>query len=631
MVTSITETESQELLKIVIVGHVDHGKSTLIGRLLYDTGSLSQAKIDHVVASSKRRGMRTEWAFALDALQAERDQAITIDTAQVWFKTRKRPYCIIDAPGHREFLKNMVTGASNAEAALLMIDAEEGVQEQSRRHGYLLHLLGIRQIAVVVNKMDLVDYSQERFEEVRRDYDAYLEKLGILPQCYVPICAIEGEGIVEPSAKMPWYDGPRIVDVLDAFKPVATLENQPLRLPLQGVYKFDKRRLVAGRIEAGRLKVGDQVLFSPCNKISTVKSIENFPANDQKNATAGESVSVTLTEQVFVKRGDVMSHVGDAPFDTNVFDARVFWLGKRDLVVGQNYPIKIMTQEVQGRIERVHGLIDAETLERKDVETKVIRRNEVAEVTIRTQSPVALDSHHRIGPCGRFVIVDDYQVSGGGLADVERYLAERGEESRIKSSEIYWSESKVSRDQRERLNGHRGAVVWLTGLSGSGKSTIAQELDRVLFTRGYRSYILDGDNVRHGLNRDLGFSPEDRAENVRRVGEVGKLFAEAGLIVITAFISPYRAERDMARSLCSAGEFFEVHVACPLEVCEERDPKGLYQKARAGKIKEFTGISAPYEPPENPELVIESHKQDVSGCVEEILMSLDACGILGGR
>ncbi len=624
----MTTYSKEQLIKIVIVGHVDHGKSTLIGRMLYDTGNLSEAKVEHVMASSKRRGMRTEWAFALDALQAERDQAITIDTAQVWFNTEKRPYCIIDAPGHREFLKNMVTGAANAEGALLLIDAEEGVQEQSRRHGYLLHLLGIKQVAVVVNKMDLVDYAEDAFQKVKVEYTAYLEKLGITPKVFVPICAIEGEGIVRNSDRMPWFDGPSVVDVLDSFEPQATLEAQPLRTPLQGVYKFDKRRLIAGRIEAGTLKVGDQVLFSPCNKISTVKSIENFPRNDAETAQAGESVAVTLTEQVFVKRGDIMSHVKDAPFDTNVFDARIFWLGRNDLKVGQLYSFKIMSQEVKARVEKIHGLIDAETLEHRSTDADVIRRNEVAEVTVRTQVPVALDTHSRIAPCGRFVIVDGYHVAGGGLADVERYIEERGDETRIKSAEIYWSESQVSREEREQLNGHRGAVVWLTGLSGSGKSTIAQGLDRELYLRGHRSYILDGDNVRHGLNRDLGFSPEDRAENVRRVGEVGRLFADAGTITVTAFISPYRAERDMARSLCDAGEFFEVFVDCPLEVCEQRDPKGLYQKAREGIIKDFTGISAPYEPPENPDLVIDSASHDVQECVQQILAHLEKMNIL---
>lgn len=624
----MTNTQKEQLVKIVIVGHVDHGKSTLIGRMLYDTGNLSQAKVDHVVASSKKRGMRTEWAFALDALQAERDQAITIDTAQVWFNTEKRPYCIIDAPGHREFLKNMVTGAANAEGALLLIDAEEGVQEQSRRHGYLLHLLGIKQVAVVVNKMDLVDYKKGAFDKVETEYTEYLSKLGITPKVFVPICAIEGEGIVTNSDKMPWYDGPSVVDVLDSFESQATLETQSLRMPLQGVYKFDKRRLIAGRIESGSLNVGDQVLFSPCNKISTVKTIENFPQNDAQSAVAGESVNVTLSEQVFVKRGDVMSHVKDGPFDTNVFDARIFWLGKNDLEVGKLYSFKIMSQEVKARVEKIHGLIDAETLEHKAVDTDVIRRNEVADVTVRTQVPVALDTHSKIAPCGRFVIVDGYHVAGGGLADVDKYIAERGDESKIKSDEIYWAESQISREQREKLNNHRGAVVWLTGLSGSGKSTIAQGLDSELFARGHRSYILDGDNVRHGLNRDLGFSPEDRAENVRRVGEVGRLFADAGTITVTAFISPYRTERDLARSMCAEGEFFEVFVNCPLDVCEQRDPKGLYQKAREGKIKDFTGISAPYESPENADLIIDSSLLNVQECVETILAHLEKKNIL---
>lgn len=620
--------DTERLLRIVIVGHVDHGKSTLVGRLLYDTGHLSQAKVDRIEESSKKRGMQTEWAFAMDALQAERDQAITIDAAQVWFNSDQRPYCIIDAPGHKEFLKNMVTGAASADAALLLIDANEGVQEQSRRHGYLLHLLGIQQIAVVVNKMDLVDYSQETFEAVEKEYREYLEKLGVTPRFFVPVCAREGHNIASRAKEMPWYDGPTVVEALDRFDSGTPDASLPLRLPLQGVYKFDERRLLAGRIESGSVKVGDRVLFSPCNKISTVETVERFPKNTTDNASAGESIAVTLNEQIFVQRGEVMSHIDDPPFETNVFDARVFWLGKGPLEIGRRVKLKMLTQEATCWIEKINALVDSQSLETKTDAVDAIQRNDVAEVTIRTKGPVSVDSSTDNPITGRFVLIDDHEVSGGGLADVSRFTQRRERSSEIKSGDITWSESKVERGQRETRNGHRGGVVWLTGLSGSGKSTLASELDRRLFLRGVHSYILDGDNVRHGLNRNLGFSPDDRAENIRRIGEVAKLFSDAGTLVITAFISPYRGDREQVRSLLGEGDFVEVFVSCPLEVCEQRDPKHLYQKARKGEIKGFTGIDAPYEAPENPELVVSTDLQDVDGCVEGMIDYLDKAGYL---
>ncbi|HYE32958.1 MAG TPA: adenylyl-sulfate kinase [Methylomirabilota bacterium] len=609
-----------EQLKIVIVGHVDHGKSTFVGRLFNDTGSLPDGKLEQLQKIAERRGVPFEWANLMDALQSERDQNITIDTAQIWFHTKKRQYVIIDAPGHKEFLKNMITGAANAEAALLLIDAHEGVQEQSRRHGYLLNLLGIKQIAVLVNKMDLENYSEERFNSIERDYRKFLEGVGVTPTCFIPIAAKHGDNIATRSDKMPWWKGGTVVETLDVFQVAQPRSDKPLRFPIQDVYRFDERRILAGRIESGTLKVGDRLIFSPGNKTSTVKTIERWNALSHDVASAGESIGVTLTEQIFVERGAVASLESDAPYDLTRFKARVFWLGRAPFKRGRLYKLKLATQEVDCEIEKIERVIDSSTLEtvsRKENEL-FVGRNEVAEMTLRTRRPVAFDTHSEIVATGRFVIVDGFEVSGGGIIAEDNY-PKKTTDGRLRSDNLYWSHGKVTADQRARRNGHRGMVVWLTGLSGAGKSTIATELERELFNIGKQAYVLDGDNVRHGLCSDLAFSPQDRKENIRRVGEVAKLFADAGFICVTAFISPYRSDRDMVRHMMQEGQFIEVHVDAPLKVCEERDPKGLYAKARANELREFTGISAPYEPPTKPELVLNTESMPVQEAVTRIL------------
>jgi bifunctional enzyme CysN/CysC len=594
-----------EQLKIVIVGHVDHGKSTFVGRLFNDTGSLPEGKLEQLQKIAERRGVPFEWANLMDALQSERDQNITIDTAQIWFQTKKRQYVIIDAPGHKEFLKNMITGAANAEAALLLIDANEGIQEQSRRHGYLLNLLGIRQIAVLVNKMDLQNYSQERFEQIERDYRAFLRGINVEPKLFIPIAAKHGDNIASLSPNMPWWKGPTVLAALDEFKVTDRPDNQPLRFPIQDVYRFDERRILAGRVEAGSIKVGDKLLFSPSHKTSTVKSIERWSAPAQDSAQAGESIGITLTEQIFVERGAIAALETDPPYELSRFKARLFWLGHKPLAKGKNYRLKLATQEVDCEVESIEKVIDASTLETisRAHDEIFVGRHEVAELTLRTKRPVAFDAHSEIVPTGRFVIVDGFEVSGGGIVAESDY-PKRSADSLQKSQNIFWSQGKVTGKQRSLRNGHAGCVVWLTGLSGSGKSTIATELERELFNAGKHAYVLDGDKLRHGLCSDLGFSPEDRKENIRRVGETAKLFADAGIICITAFISPYRADRDFVRKILNAGQFVEVYVNAPLAVCEQRDPKGLYAKARANEIKDFTGISAPYEEPPTPELTL---------------------------
>ncbi|HZQ45753.1 MAG TPA: adenylyl-sulfate kinase, partial [Verrucomicrobiae bacterium] len=527
---------------------------------------------------------------------------------------------IIDAPGHKEFLKNMITGAANAEAALLLIDANEGIQEQSRRHGYLLNLLGIRQIAVLVNKMDLQGFSQERFEQIERDYRAFLQSIGVQVKLFIPMAAKLGDNIAALSANMPWWRGPTVLAALDEFKVTDRPDNQPLRFPIQDVYRFDERRILAGRVEAGAIKVGDRLLFSPTNKASTVKSIERWNAPAQDHAGAGESIGITLTEQIFVERGAVATLETAPPYELNRFKARLFWLGRKPFTKGKFYKLKLATQEVDCEIESLEKIIDASTLETiaRNGNESFVGRHEVAELTIRTKRPVAFDTHAEIVPTGRFVIVDGFEVSGGGIVAQDNY-PKRTSDGLHKSGNIYWSQGKVTASQRALRNGHAGCVVWLTGLSGSGKSTIATELERELFNIGKHAYVLDGDKVRHGLCTDLAFSPEDRKENIRRVGEVAKLFADAGTICITAFISPYRADRELVRKMVAGGQFIEVYVNAPLEICEQRDPKGLYVKARANQIKDFTGVSAPYEAPDSPELELPTDKIKVGEAVARIM------------
>jgi len=593
-------------LRVVFVGHVDHGKSTLIGRIFYDTNSLPDGKVDQIRKACAEEGMDFEYAFLLDALLEEQEQNITIDTTQIQFKTAKRPYVIIDAPGHKEFLKNMITGAASADAAVLLIAANEGVQEQSCRHGYLLSLLGIKQVVVAVNKMDLVGYSQETFEAVRTEYSAFLSRIGVEARAFVPIAARNGVNVAgrtpEAGAENPiaWYDGPTVLEMLDTFEPPAPLVAMPLRMPIQDIYRFDERRLLVGRIESGTLRVGDTLVFSPNNKTSVVAAIENWSGPEKTFALAGESAAITLREQIFVQRGHVASHETHAPIESNRFKARLFWMGKRPLAVGSPYKLKLATQELDAEVVSVERVIDASTLDTVSGGQAFINRNDVAEVTLQTRGALVMDNHDSNPFMGRFVIVDDRHVAGGGIIHGGVY----SDRTKVKSSNIYWSEGNVLPRNRSLRNGHRGAVLWLTGLSGSGKSALARNLERELFNGGRQVYVLDGDNIRHGLNSNLGFSPEDRMENIRRVAEVATLMADAGLIVITAFISPYRQDRRRAREIVLEGghEFAEIFVDASLEVCEARDVKGLYKRARAGEITDFTGISAPYEAPENPEL-----------------------------
>ncbi|MCZ6589497.1 MAG: adenylyl-sulfate kinase [Alphaproteobacteria bacterium] len=606
---------AKEQLRVVIVGHVDHGKSTLVGRLFHDTGMLPDGKYEAIEEMCRRRGMPFEWAFLMDSLKAERDQGVTIDTSQIWFRQGEREYVLIDAPGHREFIRNMVTGASNADAALLLIDADQGVRGQSRQHVYLLQLLGVHQVAVVVNKMDLIGYDEARFREIEREYRAYLEGIDIVPTCVIPISARDGDNIAAPSNKLGWHSGPTVLEALAGFVPPAENDDAPLRLPLQDVYKFDDRRIFAGRIESGRFSVGDELLFSPSNRTAHVASIEAWGATAPiTRASAGASVGFTLDEQIFVERGEVASLVEDAPIETDVFHVRLFWLSDRTLAPGDTLTLKIGPATVRATIEQIERVIDVDALTERSADH--IKRDEIADIIVRTAHLVAIDSHKDLPRTGRVVFTDRHETLGGGVVSMEHYPDQR-EIVTVRATNVTAEAHRVTTPQRIERNSHNPGVLWFTGLSGSGKSTLAMALEQQLFDQGYQVYVLDGDNVRGGLNANLGFSPEDRAENIRRVGEVAALLADAGIIVITAFISPYRADRERARAAAGDG-FHEIYIEADLETCEARDPKGLYKRARSGDITEFTGVSAPYEAPAKPDLVIDTAANDVDACIDQL-------------
>jgi bifunctional enzyme CysN/CysC len=615
-----TTSDVAPTLRVVFVGHVDHGKSTLIGRILHDTGSLAEGKVEEIKKACAEEGMGFEFAFLLDALLEEQKQNVTIDTTEIPFRTMRRRYAIIDAPGHKEFLKNMITGASRADAAILVISADEGVREQSRRHAYLLSMLGIKHVIVVVNKMDLVDYSEKRFREIEQEYRKFLGELGLDARTFIPASAKEGENVARAGMKMKWYCAASVLEALDLLEPQERDVDLPLRFCVQDVYRFDGRRIIAGRIETGTLKAADQLVFSPANKSSVVATVERWNGPENGPAVAGDSIGITLTEQIFVERGYVASHENETPIEANRFHADLFWIVREPLRVGHFYSLRLATQDVKCEVVSIERVMDSSTLESKGDEREQLERNEIGRLTIQTRGRLVIDNHDLIPNLGRFVIIDDGQICGGGTIFGGVYT----DRTVTKSKNIFWTEAKITARARAMRSGHRGAVIWLTGLSGAGKSTVAQALERELFQRAMHTYVLDGDNIRHGLNSNLGFAPDDRVENIRRVSEVAKLMADAGTVVITAFISPYRMDRSRAREIALEGnaEFIEVFVDAPLEVCEARDPKNLYKKARAGQIREFTGIDAPYEAPEDPEIVVHTDRQSVDESVATILEQL---------
>ncbi|MCB1651348.1 MAG: adenylyl-sulfate kinase [Alphaproteobacteria bacterium] len=610
-------------LRVVIVGHVDHGKSTLIGRLLYDTNSLPDGKYEELQDICKRRGTDVlEWSFVLDAFQAERDQAITIDTTQIWFSTAMRDYVIIDAPGHREFLKNMVSGAAAADAAILVVDASEGVREQTKRHAYLLSLLGLRQIAVVINKMDIVNHDTEVFADVSRQVDEYLKSIGLSASFIIPISARNGDMIAGRGEKLGWYKGKSLIETLDAFDYEMPPLSRALRFPVQDVYRFGEERILVGRVETGMINKGDKILFSPTNEEAIVTAIKTWPEDPAKvQAGAGEVIGITLDERIFVERGHIGSHVKNPPMLSNVFRVNLFWLSSKPLKVGNSYKIRYGTSEAVVNVQSIDMAIDTDDLAQNE-KAGELRKNAVGEVTFRAQDILPIDPYTDNQKMGRVVIYDGYDIAGGGSINMEGYPDQRHNVNPV-SQNIYMVDSLLTDDKRAQSMGHQGGIFWFTGLSGAGKSTLAMAVEKTLFEKGYHTYVLDGDNVRHGLNADLGFSPDDRTENIRRVGEVAALMADAGLIVITAFISPYQEDRNRARK-AAPQKFNEIYVSADLETCEERDPKGLYKKARAGEIAEFTGIDSPYEAPSNPEMVVDTQSNDVNTCVAQVMNYIES-------
>jgi len=607
-------------VRIVIVGHVDHGKSTLVGRLLHETGGLPEGKLEMLKAVSARRGMPFEWSFLLDALQTERDQGITIDTTQIRFRTRSRDVVLIDAPGHAEFLRNMITGASQADGALLIIDALEGVRDQTRRHGYLLHLLGVKQVAVVVNKMDRVEFSAARFAEISDEISAHLTGLGVTPLAVVPISARDGDGVAERTPRTSWYHGPTVVEALDALEPAQPLEQLALRLPVQAIYKFDDRRIVAGRIESGGLAAGDEIVIMPAGKIAKIRSVEGWPVTPvQGTQTAGRSVGITLDRELFVERGDVIAHVGKSPRDTRRLRARIFWLHDKELAKGEQILVRLGTREVRATVVAIEKAVDPGDL--SSVETKSIAKNHVGEIDIALAQPIAADSYIDNPRTGRLVIEVGGRIAGGGLV----LSVEAGQ--RAIPVDIVPVESALRRDERSARYRHTGAVLWLTGLPGSGKSTLARALERRLFGNGGSPVLLDGDTLRAGLNRDLGFSAADRTENIRRLAEVATHLARNGHIAIVAAVSPSREDRAAARRIADTA-FREVYIATPAEVCESRDPKGHYAKARAGSLPAFTGIGNDYQPPTDAELTLDTSARSVIDATDEIERMLIGTGIL---
>ena len=615
-------------LHFVLTGHVDHGKSSIIGRLLHDAGALPQGKHAAMEEMCRRRGVSFQWAFLMDALQAERDQGVTIDSSWIRFHSSTgdgsamREFILIDAPGHERFVRNMITGADKADAALLVVDAGEGLQEQSFRHGFLLHLMGVRQLGVVINKMDLVGYDQGRFEALAAQVRAYLARLDMEPLAVLPVSAVAGDNIVRRGDNMPWYRGATMLEALGGFSARSEAADLPLRLPIQDVYRFDDERILVGRIESGRLQCGDRLLFSPSNQIATVTALKHWPQaqEGENSAAAGRCIGITLKEKIFIERGELASHMQDAPLESDVFRARMFWLSSEPLRPGDACELRLGGMRSMVDVESLEWIVDPVELSRRPAEE--LAANEIGEVVLRARRMLALDSFDANPATGRFVLARERQIQGGGAISLRGYTDRRAFLTR-RATNITRMAHQVTLQERSKRIGHKSGVLWFTGLSGAGKSTLALTLERRLHDRGFQVFVLDGDNLRYGLNADLGFSPQDRVENIRRAFEVAGLFSRAGMLVITAFISPYASDRTRAREVIGEG-FREIHIHADLAVCEARDPRGLYKKAHAGEIADFTGISAPYEAPKQADLLVDTAANDIEECVRMLLAYVEA-------
>lgn len=621
--------EQKSLLRFITCGSVDDGKSTLIGRLLFESKMLFEDQLAAMEADSKKWGTQGEdidFALLVDGLAAEREQGITIDVAYRFFSTDKRKFIVADTPGHEQYTRNMVTGASTADAAILMVDARKGMLTQTRRHSYLMSLLGIRHIIVAINKMDLVDYSQARFDEIVAEYGAFAEQLGLKNVTYIPLSAFKGDNIVEISPRMPWYAAaPYQATTLMEFLETVEIDDirmqrAPFRLPVQWVNRpnLDFRGF-SGTITSGVIKPGDRVRVQPSGKESEVARIVTY-SDDLEQAVAGQSITLTLKDEIDISRGDVIS-ISDAPAETaDQFESTIVWMHEDALLPGRPYLLKIGTQTVTASITDIKYQVNVNTLEH--TAAKQLELNGIAVCNINLDRSIAFDDYQTNKDTGGFILID--RLNNTTVAAGMLHFALR------RSQNIHYQHVDVNKAVRAQAKGQTPSVLWFTGLSGAGKSTIANLVEKKLHALGNHTYLLDGDNVRHGLNKDLGFTDADRVENIRRIGEVSKLMVDAGLIVLTAFISPFTAERRMAREQLGEGEFIEVFVDTPLAIAEERDVKGLYKKARAGELKNFTGIDSAYERPEAPEIHLDAARLSVEEAADIVISELRKRGIIHG-
>jgi bifunctional enzyme CysN/CysC len=617
--------EAKSLLRFITCGSVDDGKSTLIGRILHDSQQILEDQLAAVTSDSRKWGTtgsgEVDLALLVDGLQAEREQGITIDVAYRYFDTDRRKYIIADCPGHEQYTRNMATGASTADLAVILVDAARGVQVQTRRHAYIVSLLGIRHVVVAVNKMDLVGYDESVFRRIRDDCLA-IPGIRDVDARIIPVSALRGDNVVTRGAGMPWYEGPTVIGWLDAVD-VSRDQFADLRLPVQYVNRPDASfRGYAGTVAAGRVAVGDPIMAVPSRRLSRVREIVRFDGNPA-SAGAGMDVTVTLEDEIDISRGDVLVHPDRAPSVGRIFDAHVIWMSDSPLLPGKQYEFKLSHRYLRGTVESIHHRVDVNDLsEHAAAELKL---NEVGLCRIVLAEQAAFDTYASCRNTGALIVVDRLTHATAGAGMILRSAAPHGAHHDVS---VFWQPTRVRHEQRANQKAQRPCILWFTGLSGAGKSTIANAVEQALYLRGHHSYLLDGDNIRHGLNKDLDFSDAGRVENIRRIGEVAKLFVDAGLIVVTAFISPFRSDRRMVRELVQDGEFVEVFVNTPIDVCEKRDPKGLYAKARAGQLPHFTGVTSPYEAPEAAEIEIDSSKMTVAESVDRVIRYLEAHGRL---
>lgn len=627
---------NKSLLRLLTAGSVDDGKSTLIGRLLYDAKMIYEDQLAAVQKDSKVHGTTGDDfdpALLTDGLKAEREQGITIDVAYRYFSTEKRNFIIADCPGHQQYTRNMATGASNCNLAIILIDARHGVVEQTKRHSFISRLLGIRHLVVCINKMDLVDFSEETYDHIRKDYENFASKLESSEIKFIPISALGGDNVVDRSENMPWYQGAPLLSYLENVSIASDRNLIDLRFPVQYVLRPDLNfRGFAGTLASGVIRRGDEVLAMPSKKKSKVKSIVTFNGEIEE-AFPPMAVTVTLEDEIDISRGDMLVSPNNLPYSNQTFRAMLVWMNDEPMQTGKTYTVKSATNMVPGQVDEIRYAINVNTLHRE--EKTSFSANDIGQVTVTLQQPICHDSYGQNRTTGSFILID--RISNATVAAgmiIERKIAEEDETPAISeqvlptSKNIRKEQSLVSNDQREHLLKQKPVTIWLTGLSGSGKSTIAKKLEQRLIETGQVAYVLDGDNIRHGLNRDLGFSDGERTENIRRISEVAKLMNNAGLMVITAFISPFEKDRQGAREIVGDDRFLEVFIDTPLEICEERDPKGLYKKARSGEISGFTGVSAPYEAPSSPEISLPTKDLSPEQSVEQIIEHLRNFGYL---